>query len=110
MINYTDSRDINHRSIEYQKKTSTANAVGIDAIVSRLVKKEKNALHIRCQKCKAISTLDGNDLLDPSGKRHFCHGAERIRHEEICVIEIQKVIEYYNRKELSGFQVELNIP
>jgi hypothetical protein len=41
MINYTDSRDINHRSIEYQKKTSTANAVGIDAIVSRLVKKEK---------------------------------------------------------------------
>jgi hypothetical protein len=62
MINYTDSRDINHRSIEYQKKTSTANAVRIDAIVSKLVKKEKDASHIRCQKCKAINTLDGDDL------------------------------------------------
>lgn len=109
MIKYTNSRDINHRSIEYQKKTSTANAVRIGAIASKLVK-EKAVSHIRCQKCKAITTFDGDDLMDLNGKRHFCHGAERIRHEEICVLEIQKVIEYYNWKELSGFQVELNIP
>ena len=110
MIKYTNSRDINFRSIEYQKKTSTANAVRIDAIASILLKKQKDASHIRCQKCKAINTLDGDDLLDLNGKRHFCHGADRIRHEENCVIEIQKVIEYYNRKELSGIQLELNIP
>jgi len=109
MIKYTNSRDINHRSIEYQKKTSTANAVRIDSITSKLVK-EKDASHIRCHKCKAINTLDGDDLLDLNGKRHFCQGADRIRHEENCVIEILKVIEYYNRKELSGFQLELTIP
>ena len=61
MIKYTNSRDINHRSIEYQKKTSTANAIRIDAIASKLVK-EKSSSHIRCQKCKAINTLDGDDL------------------------------------------------
>ena len=110
MIIYTNSRDINFRSIEYQKKTSTANAVRINSITSKLVNKEKDVSHIRCQKCRAINTLDGDDLLDLNGKRHFCHGADRIRHEENCVIEIQKVIEYYNRKELSGIQLELNIP
>jgi hypothetical protein len=109
MIKYTNSRDINFRSIEYQEKSSTAAAVRIDSITSKLVKK-KDASHNRCQKCKAITTLDGDDLMDLNGKRHFCEGADRIRHEEICVIEIQKVIEYYNWKELSGFQVELNIP
>lgn len=109
MIKYTDSRDINHRSIEYHEKTLIANAVRIDAITSKLVK-EKDASHIRCQKCNAINTLDGDDLLDLNGKRHFCHGTDRIAHEEKCVVKIQKVIEYYNRKELSGFQVELNIP
>ena len=109
MIQYRNSQDINPRSIEYQKKTSTANAVRINSITSKLVKKEKDASHIRCQKCKAINTLDGDDLLDLNGKRHFCHGADRIRHEENCVIEIQKVLEYYNRKELSGFQLELKM-
>ena len=110
MIKYTNSRDINFRSIEYQEKTSTAAAVRIDSITSKLVKKEKDASHFGCQKCRAINTLDGDDLLDLNGKRHFCHGADRIRHEENCVIEIQKVIEYYNRKEFSGIQLELNIP
>ncbi len=109
MIKYTNSRDINFRSIEYHEKTPTANALKIDAIASKLVKK-KDASHIRCQKCKAINTFDGEDILDLNGKRHFCHGADRLRHEEICVIEIQKVIDYYNRKELSAFQLELNIP
>ena len=109
MIKYTNSRDINFRSIEYHETTPTANALKIHAIASKSIKK-KDASHISCQKCKAIITRDGDDLMDLNGKRHFCHGAERIRHEEICVIEIQKVIEYYNWKELSGFQVELNIP
>jgi hypothetical protein len=106
MTEYTNSLDINHRL----KKISAANAVRSDSITSKLVNKEKDASHIRCQKCKAINTLDGDDLLDLNGKRHFCGGADRIRHEENCVIEIQKVIEYYNWKELSGIQLELNIP
>jgi len=109
MIQYRNYRDISHRFIEYQKKTSPANAVRIGAITSKLVKKEKDASHIRCQKCKAINTLDGEDILDLNGKRHFCHGADRIAHEEKCVVEIQKVIEYYNRKELSGFQLGLKM-
>ncbi|MDQ6865616.1 MAG: hypothetical protein M3044_17535 [Thermoproteota archaeon] len=108
MRKYTNTTDINFRSNEYQEKTSIANAVRKDTIASKLVK-EKDASHIPCHMCKAINTLDGDDLIDLNGKRHFCQGADRIRHEENCVIEIQKVIEYYNRKELSGFQVELNI-
>ncbi len=106
MIEFTNSLDINHRL----KKTSAANALRIDSITSKLVKKEKDASHIRCQKCKAINTLDGDDLLDLNGKRYFCDGADLISHEEKCVTHIQKIIEYYNRKELSGFQEELNIP
>jgi hypothetical protein len=104
-MEYTNSRDINHRSIEYQEKTSTVNAVRIDTITSK-VKKEKNVSTCRCSKCKSIISLDGEDPLDLNGKRHFCDDADQIRHEKNCVIEIQK----YNRKELSGFQVELNIP
>jgi hypothetical protein len=110
LIEYTISRDINHRSTEYQAKTSTSNAVRIDSITSKFVKKEKNVSHIRCQRCKSINMVDGDDLLDLNGKRHFCSGAVRLAHEEECVVEIQKVIEYYNRRELSGFQLELNIP
>jgi hypothetical protein len=109
MIKYTNSRDINFRSTEYQEKTSTANAVRIDTIASKLVK-ERDTSHIRCQKCKAITTLDGDDIMDLSGKRHFCSSADRITHEEKCVLEIQKIIEYHNQKEFSGFHLELNIP
>ena len=109
MMQYTNPGDINHRSIEYRKQTSTANAVRIESITSK-VKKGRDASHIRCQNCKAINSLDGDDRLDLNGKRHFCDGADRIRHEENCVVEIQKFIEYYNRRELSSFQVEVNIP
>ena len=108
MIEYKNSGDINHRSIEYQEKISTANAVRIDSITSKLVKNDES--HIHCRRCKCIIALDGVDLLDVQGKRHFCRDAERIVHEERCVAEIQEIIEYYNRRELSSFQVELNIP
>ena len=70
MIKYTNSRDINFRSIKYHEKTPTANALKIDAIASKLVKK-KDASHNRCQKCKAIITLDGDDLMDLNGKNIF---------------------------------------
>src|SRR5437660_6731456 len=107
MIKYTNSGDINHRSIEYQQNTSTANVVRIDPITSTLVKKEKKLADIHCKKCKSINTFD--NILDSDGKRHFCRGVDRIAHEENCVIEILKFIEYYNRRELSSFQLELNI-
>jgi hypothetical protein len=109
MIKYKNSRDKNHRSIEYQEKRSAANAVRIDSITSKLVKKEKNASHVRCQKCKSINALDGDDLLDLNGKRHFCEDPDRIADEVKCVTQIQQIIEYYNRRELSSFQLELNI-
>ncbi|MDQ6668763.1 MAG: hypothetical protein M3Y53_11150 [Thermoproteota archaeon] len=109
MIKYTNSRDINFRSIGYQEKTSTAAAVRIDSITSKLVKKEKDASHFGCLKCKAITTLDGDDLLDLNGKRHFCEDPDRMDHEEKCVIQIQKIIEYYNRRELSSFQLGLKM-
>lgn len=110
MTEYTNSREINHRSTEYQERTSAANAVRIDSITSKLVKKEKNASHIRCQRCKSINTFDGDDLLDLNEKRHFCEDPDRIAHEVKCLTQIQKIIEYYNRRELSSFQLELNIP
>jgi hypothetical protein len=108
LIEYTNSRDINHRSIEYQEKTSTANAVRIESIASKFVK-EKDASHIRCQKCKAINTLDGDDLLDLNGKRHFCEDPDRIAHEEKCVTQLKKIIQNYNQRELSSFQLELRM-
>jgi hypothetical protein len=110
LIEYTNSGDINHRSIEYQEKTSTPNAVRIDSVTSKLVEQKNDESHINCRECKSIIALDGTDLLDVQGKRHFCRGAERIAHEERRVAEIQEIIEYYNRRELSSFQVELNIP
>jgi len=109
MIKYTNFRDINHPSTEYQEKTSAANVVIIDAITSKSIKKEKNLSDILCQICRSENTLDGDHHLDLVGKRHFCHGADRIRHEENCVTQLQKIIEYYNRRELSSFQLELNI-
>jgi hypothetical protein len=81
----------------------------MDSITSKLSKNKKDASVSRCQKCKAINPLDGDHLLDPNGKRHFCDSADRIPHEEKCVIEIQKIIEYYNRRELSSFQLGLKM-
>jgi len=104
LVEYTNSWHINHRS-EYQKKTPTAIAVSIASISL----KKKDASNIRCPRCKSITTLDGADLLDLNGKRHFCHGTDRIRHEENCVIEIQKIIKNYNRRELSSFQLGLKM-
>ena len=71
------------------------------------------ARHVRCPNCRSeviVRSLNSGELLDRNGKRHFCDDAERIKHEENCVIEIQQFIEHYNRHELSSFQVELNIP
>jgi hypothetical protein len=110
LIDYTNSRDINHRSIEYQEKTLTANTVRIDSITSKIFKYKKDASYIRCQRCRAINSVDGDDLLDLNGKRHFCCDADRIAHEEKCVTQIQKIIGHYNHRELSNFQLELNIP
>ena len=110
MREYTNSRVINHRSTEYQEKTPAATAARIDSITSKLVKQKNDESQFRCRKCKSIIALDGADLLNFQGKRHFCCGVERIAHEERCVAEIQEIIEFYNRRELSSFYVELNIP
>ena len=91
--------------------TTIAKAVKIISISSRM--DIEVATHARCPNCKSqvvVGSLNWSDRLDRNGKRHFCKGPDRIRHEEKCVIEIQKVIGYYNRYELSSFQVEVNIP
>jgi hypothetical protein len=106
LIQYTNSRGINLRTTEYQEGTSIVNAARINSIKSQVM----DALTWRCSKCNSIITLDGADLLDLDGKRHFCNVADRISHEEECMIKIQKIIEYYNRRELSSFHIEVNIP
>jgi hypothetical protein len=108
MIEYRNSQHINPRPIEYRIKTATAIAIRIAAFASS-VKNTKEASRSRCHKCKFVTTLDGYDLLDLNGKRHFCHGVDRIAHEEECVTQLQKIIEYYNRCELSSFQLELKM-
>ncbi len=71
------------------------------------------AQHTFCPNCKSQTiggSLNSSDLLDLNWKRHFCSDPDRIAHEEKCVTQVQKIIEYYNRRELSSFQLELNIP
>ncbi|MGC1930067.1 MAG: hypothetical protein WA667_13905 [Candidatus Nitrosopolaris sp.] len=38
------------------------------------------ASYSHCHKCKSVTTLDGANLLDLNGKRHFCEGASLLFH------------------------------
>jgi hypothetical protein len=90
--------------------TTNAKAVKIISISSRM--NIEVATHVRCPNCKSqvvVGSLDSSDLLDLNWKRHFCDDADRIKHEEKCVTKIQKIIEYYNRLELSSFQLGLKM-
>jgi hypothetical protein len=104
MIEFTDSTNLNAPT------TPIAKAVKIISISSRM--DIGLAPHIRCPNCKSqvvVGSLNSSDLLDLNWKRHFCDDADRIKHEENCVIEIQKFIEHYNRRELSSFQLGLKM-
>jgi hypothetical protein len=94
----------------YAPSTPIANAVKIKSLSSRM--DIEVAPHVRCPNCKSqvvIGSLNSSDLLDLNWKRHFCDDADRIKHEENCVIEIQKFIEHCNRRELSSFQLGLKM-
>jgi hypothetical protein len=90
--------------------TPIAKAVKFISISSRL--NIEVATRVRCPRCKSqvvVGSLNSGDLLDLSGKRHFCEDPDRIGHEVKCVTQIQKIIEYYNRRELSSFQLGLKM-
>jgi hypothetical protein len=104
MTEFTNSKNLNAPT------TPIAKAVKIISISSRM--DIGLAPHIRCPNCKSqvvVGSLNSSDLLDLNWKRHFCDDADRIKHEENCVIEIQKFIEHYNRRELSSFQLGLKM-
>lgn len=108
MGKFTNPRDLNATSDSWA--TPIAKAVEIASISSRM--DIEVAPHFRCPSCKSqIITRSSisNDLLDLNGKRHFCDSADRIRHEEKCVIDIHQIIEYCNRHELSSFQLGLKV-
>src|SRR5437899_1225073 len=106
MDEFTIPRDLNATSDSWV--TPIAKAVEIISISSRM----DIDPHFRCPNCKSqiiTGSLNSSDLLDLNGKRHFCESADRIRHQEKCVIDIHKIIEYYNRHELSAFQLGLKM-
>jgi len=108
MHEFTNTRNLNATCDSCA--TPIAKPVKIISISSRM---DQVATHVRCPNCKSqtvVGSSNSGDLLDRNGKRHLCRGADRIEHEEKCVVEIQKIIEFYNRRELSSFQLELNTP
>ncbi|SRR6266487_1007559 len=108
MDEFTNPRNLNATRDSWA--TPIAKAVRIISISSRM---DQVSTHVRCPNCKlqiVVGSSNSGDLLDQNGKRHFCRGVDLIEHEERCVTQLQKIIEYYNRRELSSFQLELNIP
>jgi hypothetical protein len=70
------------------------------------------ASRMRCPHCKSqviLGSLNSIDLWDLNGIRHFCEEPARIDHEEKCITQIQKIMEYYNRHEFSSFQLALKM-
>jgi hypothetical protein len=109
MDEFTTSTILNVPSGRDSSRTTIAKAVKIISSRTDI----GLAPNIRCPYCKSqviVGSLNSIDLLDLNGKRHFCEDPDRIAHEIKCVKQIQKIIEYYNRRELSSFQVEVNIP
>ncbi|PWU80255.1 MAG: hypothetical protein DLM72_13055 [Candidatus Nitrosopolaris wilkensis] len=85
-------------------------ALGIGPVAFTSINSE--SLRTRCPDCNSqvgILNVNQKALFDLNCKRHFCNGSNRISHEEKCLIQIQKVIDYYNRHELSAFQLGLKI-
>lgn len=69
-----------------------------------------NTAHIiLCFRCRLNLNID-RAIDDSNGKRHNLRGVDLIQHEVKCVSELQKIVNYYNRHELSSFQVEMIIP
>jgi hypothetical protein len=94
MDEFTTSTILNVPSGRDSSRTTIAKAVKILSISSR------TAPHIRCPYCKSQVIVGSLNSFDP----------DRLRHEENYVIEIQKMLEYYNRNEIASLQEELNIP
>lgn len=108
MDEFTNARNLNATWDLWA--TPIVKAVKINSISSRMDIEVETLRYPNCKSQVIIESLNSSDLLDLNRKRHFSDDIDRIVHEEKCVIDIQKIIEYYNRCELSSFQVELNIP
>jgi hypothetical protein len=103
MIKYTGSLNLNATTAYPNRATKPTNVAEVTS-TSNISPSIKG-----CSNCKSLTNID-TILADQKGKKRFCSGVNLIRHEENCIIEIQKIIEYFNQHELSSFQVELNIP
>jgi hypothetical protein len=106
MVEYTNSTNLNARS---GKGTSAIFGKAVKILPTRPRSNVERSPRVCCPKCKSQVIVDERDFLDLNQKRHFCEGADRIPHEEKCVIEIQRILEYYNRHELSSFQLGLKM-
>jgi hypothetical protein len=96
MDKFTTSTILNVPSGRDSARTTNTKAVKI--LSSRTdIGKPPN---IRCPYYKSQVIAGTLNSIDP----------DRIRNEENYVIEIQKILEYYNKNELAGLQEELNIP
>jgi hypothetical protein len=111
MTEYANSMNLSAPNSGEPSTTTIAEVAKIISMSSRM--DIEAAPHIRCPNCKSqviVGSSNSGDLVYRNGKRPFCDGADRIPHEEKCVAQIQKIIEYYNRRELTTFQGEVNIP
>jgi hypothetical protein len=103
MIKNTDSLNLNAPIADPNRANRIANTEEITNL--------SNSIGHRCSKCKSLSNINARNVAgfpDPNGKRHFCSDVDRILFEEECVIEIQKILNHYN-KQLSSFQLELKM-
>ncbi len=90
-MKYNDSPDLNAPK---RYPTLYARTHGITA---------RNNWCFRCTLHSIINT-------DSNEKRHNLSGIDLIQHEIKCVSELERIINYYNRYELSSFHVEMIIP
>jgi len=106
MDEYTNSTNLNPPG---GKGASAISARAVKILPARSSSIVERSTPGCCIRCKSQVIVDESDFLDLNHKRHFCEAADRIPHEEKCVIEIQKILEYYNRRELSSFQLGLKM-
>jgi hypothetical protein len=105
MDKFTKPRNL--KAMYHAWAASIAKAIKIE---SRLSKPEF-APYTHCPNCKSqiIVSLNSSNPLDLNWKRHFCSDPDRLAHEVGCVTQLQNIIEYYNRRELSSFQLGLKM-
>jgi hypothetical protein len=71
----------------------------------------------RCKNCNSLIIFDATKreenreytALDLNRKRHFCSDIDKIAHECKIVDYVKKIIDDFNKTELTSFELELRI-